>query len=130
MQKLALFSFSFLILISKTAFAQAVPASTPSSMEAFLLPLVFMMGIFYLLVWRPQQKRGKEQAAMLTSLKRGDEVITSGGIYGKIAGLTDKVLTLEIADNVKIKILRTQVLKKASEEVSATAAVVNKGANT
>ena len=76
--------------------------------------------IFYFLLIRPQQKRTKDHQRMLNELKRDDEVVTSGGIYGKITGLTDQVVTLEIAPNVRIKVQRAQVvgLKKPDATVA------------
>jgi preprotein translocase subunit YajC len=70
------------------------------------LPIVLIFGVFYLLLIRPQQKKQKELKAMLENLKKGDAVITSGGLYGKITGLTDQVLTLEIADKVQVRVSR------------------------
>jgi len=75
--------------------------------------------IFYLLLIRPQQKRTKEHQKMLDGLKRGDEVITSGGIYGKITAITDFVVTLEVAPEVRIKIQRSQVAGLKPEETPA-----------
>ncbi|OFZ69903.1 MAG: preprotein translocase subunit YajC [Bdellovibrionales bacterium RIFOXYD1_FULL_44_7] len=74
-----------------------------------LIPFLLMFAVLYFLMIRPQQKKAKEQQSMLSALKQGDEVITTSGIIGTVAGLTDKVVTLEIADNVKIKILKSQV---------------------
>ncbi len=76
---------------------------------AALIPLVFMVIIFYFLIIRPQQKRQREHRNMLSNLKKGDQVITQGGIYGVITGLTDAVVTLEIADNVKVKVQRAYI---------------------
>lgn len=79
------------------------------SLAAFV-PLVLMILIFYFLLIRPQQKRQKEHRAMLANLKKGDQVITQGGIYGTITGLTDSVVTLEIADGVKVKVQRGYIV--------------------
>ena len=76
---------------------------------SMLIPFLLMFAVLYFLMIRPQQKKAKEQQSMLSALKQGDEVITTSGIIGTVAGLTDKVVTLEIADNVKIKILKSQV---------------------
>lgn len=74
-----------------------------------LLPFVAMFAVVYFLMIRPQQKRLKEQQAMLGALKHGDEVLTSSGLLGKVTGITDKVVTLEVADNVRVKMLKSQV---------------------
>jgi preprotein translocase subunit YajC len=76
-------------------------------------PEVMMMVLMFLVIWfmliRPQQKRQKEQKSFLDALKRGDKVITSGGIHGSIQALTDKVVTLEIAKDTRIKVTRGQI---------------------
>ncbi|MCE5243304.1 MAG: preprotein translocase subunit YajC [Syntrophobacteraceae bacterium] len=69
-------------------------------------PLIFMVAIFYFLLIRPQQKKQKEHKNMLANLQRGDTVVTQGGIKGRIMGLTDTEITLEIAEKVRIKVLR------------------------
>ncbi len=70
------------------------------------LPLILMVVIFYFLLIRPQQKRQKEHRMMLQNLRKGDVVMTQGGIHGRITGLTDSVVTLEIADKVRVKVQR------------------------
>ena len=70
------------------------------------LPIVLIFGVFYMLLIRPQQKKQKELKAMLENLKKGDGVITQGGLYGKITGLSDQTLTLEIADKVQVRVSR------------------------
>ncbi|WP_448382258.1 preprotein translocase subunit YajC [Desulfosoma sp.] len=73
---------------------------------AAFLPLILMVVIFYFLLIRPQQKRQKEHRMMLQNLRKGDVVLTQGGIHGRITGLTDSVVTLEIADKVRVKVQR------------------------
>jgi preprotein translocase subunit YajC len=82
---------------------------TAESGWGFILPMVVIFVIFYFLLIRPQQKRQKELKAMIDNLAYGDTVITSGGIHGKITGLTDTVATLEIADKVRIKVSRSAI---------------------
>lgn len=74
-----------------------------------VLPFAVMFAVLYFLMIRPQQKKMKEQQNLMGSLKQGDEVLTSSGLLGKITGVTDKVVTLEIADNVRVKILKSQI---------------------
>lgn len=74
-----------------------------------LTPLLLMFVIFYFLLIRPQQKRQKEHRAMLSRLKKGDKVVTGGGLIGVIDALTDDELVLEVADRVKVRVLRAQV---------------------
>lgn len=82
-----------------------------------LIPLVLMFVIFYFLLIRPQQKRAKEHRELLQALKKGDYVVTSGGLYGKIVGLTDQVVTLEVAENMRVKVARSYVAGQAKEEL-------------
>jgi len=69
-----------------------------------LVPLVFMFGIFYFLLIRPQQKKAKEHRALIDALKKGDQVVTAAGIHGKIVLVDENIVTLEIASGVNIKI--------------------------
>lgn len=73
------------------------------------VPLILMFVIFYFLLIRPQQKRNKEHREMVSSLKKGDRIITSGGLHGRITGVADGVLTVEIADKVRVKVNRGNV---------------------
>ena len=69
-----------------------------------MIPLVLMFAIFYFLLIRPQQKKAKEHRALLDALKKGDQVVTAGGMHGKVTALDDQVVTLEIAPGVNVKI--------------------------
>lgn len=91
------------------AFAMGQPAGGAAqgggaSAMMNLVPLIFMFGIFYLLLIRPQQKKAKEHRAMIDALKTGDSVKTASGIHGRIASIDDQVITLEVATGVKIKV--------------------------
>lgn len=77
------------------------------------LPIVLLIVVFYFLLIRPQQKKAKEQKQFLENLKKGDEVVTSGGIYGKITGITDNTVTLEIAEKIRIKVLKSAIVMSA-----------------
>lgn len=86
---------------------------------SFIIMMGVLFGIFYFLLIRPQQKQQKEVKDMLANLSHGDTVLTSGGIHGKIVAITDTVITLEIADKVRIKVGRNfigAVLQKAVKE--------------
>ncbi|MDJ0855660.1 MAG: preprotein translocase subunit YajC [Desulfobacterales bacterium] len=74
-----------------------------------LIPIILMFVIFYFLLIRPQQKRNKEHQHMIGNLKKGDRIITNGGIYGRITGLDESTLTVEIADRVRVKVVRANV---------------------
>ena len=82
---------------------------------AGFVPLILIFVVFYFLLIRPQQKKAKEHQEFLGNLKKGAEVVTSGGIHGRITGLTDTVVTLEIADGVRIKVNRSSVLTSAAD---------------
>lgn len=73
---------------------------------AAFVPLLLMVVIFYFLLIRPQQKKQKEHRAMLSSLQKGDVIVTQGGLQGKVVGLTDTVATIEIAEKVRVKVQR------------------------
>jgi len=102
-------------LISTAAFAQEA-AKKPSMLES-IFPFFIIFAVFYFLIIRPQAKQRKEHAKLLTQLKSGDQVITSSGIYGTIHGLTEKFVTLEVDQGVKLKILRSQVLGLAKDDI-------------
>ncbi|MEQ9563981.1 MAG: preprotein translocase subunit YajC [Woeseiaceae bacterium] len=88
------------------AYAQASPQGDPFG---FLLPMLVIFGAFYFLLIRPQQKRQKAHTALVASLATGDEVLTAGGILGKVTAVSDLYATLKIADNVEIKIQKSTV---------------------
>lgn len=80
-------------------------------MAAFqqIIPLVFMFAIFYFLLIRPQQKKAKEHKALLGAMKKGDNVITAGGVHGKVTAVENDLVTLEVANNVNIKITKSYI---------------------
>jgi len=86
-------------------------AGPAGGMAAFqqVIPLVFMFAIFYFLLIRPQQKKAKEHKALLEGIKKGDNVITAGGVRGKFASVDDNIVTLEIATGVNIKIIKSYI---------------------
>lgn len=89
---------------------QTAPAAGKAGPDfSFLGLLAVMFGIIYFLVLRPQQKQAKERQAKVAAIKKGDAVITAGGIHGKVVGVTDTILTVEIAENCKIKVERGAV---------------------
>jgi preprotein translocase subunit YajC len=74
-----------------------------------LIPIILMFVIFYFLLIRPQQKRTKEHREMIANLKKGDRIVTSGGLFGRITGMDEATLTVEIADKVRVKLARGNV---------------------
>ncbi len=95
--------------------ADATAAAGPMANIAQFVPLVLIFIVFYFLLIRPQQKKAKEHQVYLTNLKKGDKIITGGGIHGQIVGLTETVATLEIAENVRIKINRSAIAGSAAD---------------
>ena len=100
-------------MFETTAYAMgtgAAPGGQPQgSFIDVIIPFALIFGIFYFVLIRPQQKKNKEHQGFVSGLKKGDMVVTSSGIIGKIYGITDKFINLEIADNVRIKILRESI---------------------
>lgn len=86
-----------------------------SGFSAFI-PLILMFGIFYFLLIRPQQRKAKQHREMISSLKKGDKVVSSGGLHGVITGLTDDVVTMEIAPKVRVKVSRSSVAGAVKKE--------------
>ena len=73
------------------------------------LPLILMFAIFYFLLIRPQQKKAKAHKQLLASIKKGDRVVSSGGLHGVVTGLTDEVVTMEIAPKIRVKVSRGSI---------------------
>ena len=96
--------------VATTAVAPAAPVAAPQpSTLGMMLPFVMMAGVFYFLMIRPQQKKVKDHEVLVNTLQKGEEVITRAGIIGKIHGVAEKFITLEVDQNVRIKILKSQV---------------------
>ncbi len=79
--------------------------------------LVIMFAIFYFLLIRPQQKRAKQHKELVQSLKAGDEVVTAGGIHGKVVTVQDMIITLEIASNVRVKVNRSSIVGTKTDQL-------------
>ncbi len=92
------------------AMAEAAPAATqqPGLLEA-LFPFVILFIVFYFLLIRPQQKRAKEHKAMVEAVSKGDEVVTQGGLYGKVTEVSEEYVQVELADNVEVKVQRAAI---------------------
>jgi preprotein translocase subunit YajC len=82
------------------------------------LPLVLIFGIFYFLLIAPMRKRQKKLQAMIAGLKKGDKVITNGGLYGEVYALEEESLILKVADNVRVKVARSAIASSAGEKES------------
>ena len=107
------------------AFAQAAPAApaateTPFGSLGTMLPLALMFVVLYFVMIRPQMKRQKEAKAMIDALAKGDEVVTTGGMLGKIAKIGESYLTVEIANGIEIQVQRGAVVQVLPKGTVAT----------
>lgn len=100
---------SLLDLLISPAAAQATPAAAGSPLAGLLLPLVFIAVMFFFMI-RPQMKRAKEHRELVAKLAKGDEVITTGGIAGRVEELGENFVTVEIADGIRVKLQRSAVV--------------------
>jgi preprotein translocase subunit YajC len=79
------------------------------------IPLILMFAIFYFLLIRPQQKKAKQHRELLSALKKGDRVVSSGGLHGVITGMSDDIVTMEIAPKIRVKVSRASISGVASK---------------
>lgn len=96
------------LMFALPASAFAAPPSGPGAMSQIILFGGFIL-IFYFLIWRPQSKRAKEHKALVSGLDKGDEVVTGGGLAGRIVRLQDDFMVIEVAENVEVKVQRQAV---------------------
>ena len=98
-----------------TAFAMGANEGQAAGGLAGFLPIIILFAIFYFLLIRPQQKKAKEHRGMISNLKKGNRIITSGGIYGTIISIDDTTIGLEIAEKIKVKLSRGNVAALISD---------------
>ncbi len=91
------------------AYAQAAAPGGAGDFLGMFLPLLLIMAVFWFFIIRPQQKRMKEHQAMLENLRRGDTVVTSGGLIGKVTKVADDEVTVELAENVRVKVRKSYI---------------------
>mgnify|MGYP003907703041 CR=1 FL=1 len=104
-------------MLISPAFAQAAGAATQGDTLLTFLPMIAIFVVFYFLLIRPQQKKQKEARAMLEALEKGNEVVTAGGILGRIVKLDEQYATIEVANNVQMVVQRgsiSQLLPKGT----------------
>lgn len=89
--------------------ADGGPSGIDALLKGFGVPIVAMLAIFYLLVWRPQSKERKRHGDWISGMKKGDEVVTQAGIIGTIVLVEDRVITLDVGGGTKLRILKSQV---------------------
>ena len=105
-----------------TGFAHAQAGSgTFEYIQSLLVPTILIIGIMYFLMIRPQQKRMKEHREMIAAIRRGDTVVTSGGIIGKVIKVDEQEVQVEIAEGVRIKVLRSTVSEVRGKGAAAPA---------
>ena len=107
---LTLTGVSLMFPFISVAYAQSSDAASGSAFFQFI-PLILILGVFWFLIIRPQQKKQKEHQRMVDSLRKGDKVVTNGGIFGTIVKVGDDRLTLEIASKIQIQLERHQVAR-------------------
>lgn len=108
-------------LLSATAYAQdaaAAAAKGPSMVEVLVMPLGFLV-IMYLFIIRPQQKKAKEVSDLLSNLKAGDEVVTTGGLIGKVRSVADGFVSLDVASNTTVKVVKAHIAGLAKAALSS-----------
>ncbi|MBI5233689.1 MAG: preprotein translocase subunit YajC [Deltaproteobacteria bacterium] len=98
----------FIVFPVSAAYA-ADPVGGAGSAITGMLPLVLLFVIFYFLLIRPQQKKAKEHKEMLSKIEKGDNVVTSGGLHGRVTSVAEDAVTMEIADNVRVKVSRDAI---------------------
>lgn len=92
--------------------------------------MLLMFAVFWFILIRPQQKRAKEHQAFLTALKKGDEVVTRGGVIGRVSGVADNVVTLEVQEKVRVRVLKSYIEGRHAGAAPSTAAEAAKPAAT
>jgi len=103
---------SSLYSIASTLIAMSPPegqAEGPLGSLSAFVPIILIFVIFYFLLIRPQQKRQKDHQSMVEALKKGDQVVTAGGIHGTVTSVAENLATVEIAQNVKIKVTKSSI---------------------
>lgn len=104
------------------AFAQAAGASPQDTITTFILPMALIFVVFYFFMIRPQQQKAKQLKGMLDALRRGDRVVTAGGIIGTVSRIdNEQEVTVEIADNVRVKVVRSTITTVLSKPEPITA---------
>lgn len=117
--KLGGVSAAVILLMPCTVFGLGSSPSSQGqspSMGSFFVPMFFIIVVFYFLVFRPQQKQQKEQKGMLEALKKGEKVLTTGGIYGTVMQVKGGILELKISEGVKVELSKSAVTKVISPE--------------
>ncbi len=113
--------FNSIISVAHAQETAAPAAAGPAGGFTQFIPLVLIGLVFYFLIIRPQKKKSQKETQFLTELEKGSEIYTKSGMIGTISGLTEKVVTLEIAEGVKVKMLRSQIAGLSQQLFAAPA---------
>ncbi len=117
----AIISSIIAFFASDLALAQAANQQGPSTVEMLVMPAGFLL-IMYFFMIRPQQKRAKEHQAFLSALKAGDEIVTAGGIIGRVKTVAEGFVSVEVAGNTVIKVLKSAIEAQSPKAAAATKA--------
>ena len=96
---------------------QAAPSGPTSGLSDQLVLILIIFAIFYFIVFRPMRKRQRDTEQMLTALKNGDRVVTNGGLYGTVVGVSDDVVQLRVAEHVKVQVAKSAIARLVEESV-------------
>jgi preprotein translocase subunit YajC len=107
---------------AELAFAMGMQPGGGGQGSGFLsfLPIILIFVIFYFLLIRPQQKKAKDHRSLLSAIKVGDNVMTSGGVYGRVTGIRENIITVEISDKVRVKVNRGHIAGVEKQDVLKT----------
>lgn len=97
------------MMFISNAYAEGASATAAGGVMDYL-PLIALVAVFYFLVLRPQSKRAKEHKAMMEALQKGDEVVTSGGVVGRVVKVYDEYASVELAENMEVKVQKIAIL--------------------
>lgn len=112
--KLLLCGYGFSSLANEASQDPLSTSPKPTWIEQYFPFILFGILLYFILI-RPQQRKHKQHESFLSKIKKGDEILTAGGIYGRIEGLTDSFVILEVAEKVKIRVVRSQISSYASQ---------------
>ena len=108
------------MLLGPLIFQATAPAGAAPNPILQFLPFVAILAVFYFLIIRPQQKAQKERREMLDALKKGDEVVTQGGVIGKVVSLTDTEAKVDVGEGTKLRVLRSMIIDvRGKKELAA-----------
>ena len=102
------------------AYAQAATGPGAGDLFSMLMPMILIMAVFYFLLIRPQQKRVREHQKLVSELRRGDRIVTNGGLVGKVAKVEDAEILVDFAEHVQVRVLRTAVAEVRSKTEPVT----------